>query len=345
MALLTEKLKSWRAPERWRRITIIDAHTAGEPLRIITGGFPEIPGDTILEKRRYVSEHLDHLRTMLMWEPRGHADMYGCIITPPVSADADFGVLFTHNEGYSSMCGHGIIGIATVAVQTGMVPSAGKETTVTIDAPAGKVVAIVSAGGKSVRFRNVPSFVLALDQAVMVPEMGEIRYDLAYGGAFYAFVNAEDAGVRCVPQDFAQLVEAGRRIKKAVMATQEIRHPFEEDLGFLYGTIFIAPPRNAAHHSRNVCIFADGEVDRSPTGTGVSARLAIHYAKGEIALGDSIVIESLLGTSFAGRVVETTDFGPHKAVIPEVEGAAYIIGQSEFVVDPDDPLASGFVLR
>jgi proline racemase len=283
-----------------------------------------------------------------MWEPRGHADMYGCIVTKPVTAGADFGVLFLHNEGFSTMCGHGIIGIATVAVETGMVAGSEPETTIRIDTPAGLVTAIaeVERGRvRGVRFLNVPSYVLALDQTVDVAGFGRVRFDLAFGGAFYAYVAAEPLGLHCVPDEYRRLIEAGMAIKRAVASSRAIHHPFEPDLGFLYGTIFVAPAQRASAHSRNVCVFAEGEVDRSPTGTGVSGRLALHHARGEIAGGQTIEIESIIGTSFTGRVVETTTFGPYKAVIPEVGGSAYITGRHEFLIAPDDPLREGFLLR
>jgi proline racemase len=345
---MLSKMKSWTAPEAWLKITTIDAHTAGEPFRVITGGYPDLPGDTILKRRRYAREHLDHLRTALMWEPRGHADMYGCIVTPPVSPGTDLGVLFMHNEGYSTMCGHGIIGIAKVALETGLLPMAAPETTIRIDTPAGLVTAYAKVDGgqvTSVRFRNVPSFVLALDQTVEVPGLGRVRYDVAFGGAFYAYVQAEEAGVTCTPDDFRSLIEKGIAIKRAIMASRPIPHPFEADLSFLYGTIFIGPPLGEGAHSRNVCVFAEGEVDRCPTGTGVSARLAIHHARGEIGVGEPMVVESIIGTGFTGRIVETTTFGPYPAVIPEIEGTAHITGRHEFVIDPADPLRDGFILR
>jgi proline racemase len=345
---MTERMLDWEPPQGWLRITSVDAHTAGEPFRVITSGFPELHGDTILARRRYAKEHLDHLRTALMWEPRGHADMYGCIVTPPVTPGADIGILFMHNEGYSTMCGHGIIGITKVALETGLLPTTEPETTIRIDAPAGLITAharVDRGQVTEVRFHNVPSFVLALDQQVDVPGLGAVRYDLAFGGAFYAFVRAEDAGVRCIPEDFRRLIEKGLAIKQAVMADRPIPHPFEEDLSFLYGTIFVGPPQGARAHSRNVCVFADGEVDRCPTGTGVSARLAIHHARGEIGHGETIVVESIIGSRFTGRIVETTTFGPYVAVIPEVGGTAHITGRHEFLIDPDDPLRDGFILR
>ncbi|MEZ4768697.1 MAG: proline racemase family protein [Caldilineales bacterium] len=330
------------------RITTVDAHTAGEPFRVITGGFPELAGDTILARRRYAREHLDHLRRALMWEPRGHADMYGCIVTPPVTPGADIGVLFMHNEGFSTMCGHGIIGIATVALETGLLPAVRPETTLRIDTPAGLVTAHALLDGnlvRRVRFENVPSFVLALDRTLDVPGYGCVRYDIAFGGAFYAYVQAGDLGLRCTPADYRRLIEAGVAIKQAVTAAGPIPHPFEPDLSFLYGTIFIGPPEAPDAHSRNVCVFADGEVDRCPTGTGVSGRLALHHARGEVDIDQPIVVESIIGSRFSGRVLGATTFGPHAAVIPEVTGSAFITGHHEFLIDPDDPLRDGFLLR
>jgi proline racemase len=341
-------MKNWTPPNHWLKITTIDAHTEGEPFRVITGGFPDLPGETILEKRRYAKKYLDHLRTALMWEPRGHADMYGCILTPPVTPGADVGILFIHNEGFSTMCGHGIIGVTTVALETGILPITGPETTIKIDTPAGLVTAhaTIAAGQvQRVRFHNVASFVLALDETVEVPSLGQVHYDLAFGGAFYAYVQAEEVGLTCTPEDYRPLIEKGRAIKRAVMAKRPISHPFEADLSFLYGTIFIGPPLSEEGHSRNVCVFAEGEVDRSPTGTGVSGRLAIHYARGEIGLNQSLIIESIIGSRFTGRVVETTTFGPYSAIIPEVEGTAHLTGRHEFLIDPNDPLRNGFLLR
>ncbi len=342
------KAPSWEPPAGWRRITTIDAHTEGEPFRVVTGGFPEIPGATMLARRRHAKQHLDHLRTTLMWEPRGHADMYGCLVTPPVSEEADLGVLFMHNEGYSTMCGHGIIGITTVALETGMLPAQAPETTLRIDTPAGLVTAharVAEGRVESVLFHNVPSFVLALDETVEVPGLGRVSHDIAFGGAFYAYVQAADVGVENRPEDFRLLIDKGMAIKRAIMASRPVTHPFEEDLGFLYGVVFVGPAASPDAHSRNVCVFAEGEVDRCPTGTSVCARLAIHQARGELGPGERLVIESILGSRFTGRVVETTTFGPHAAVIPEVGGTAHITGRHEFLVDPADELGSGFILR
>jgi trans-L-3-hydroxyproline dehydratase len=341
-------MSTWNPPSDWLRITSIDAHTGGEPLRIITSGFPALPGDTILAKRRYAREHYDHLRTALMWEPRGHADMYGCLVTEPVTPDGDLGVLFLHNEGYSTMCGHGIIALAKVMLDTGMLDKAGDTPVIKMDTPAGRVTACARrTNGRvvDVAFHNVPSFVYVRDATVDVPGLGTLRYDVAFGGAFYAYVHAADVNVGLSDKDFRPLIELGTRIKAAVMATLPIHHPFEAELGFLYGVIFTGAPHDPAHHSRNVCIFADGEVDRSPTGTGVSGRAALHHARGEIARHEPFVVESILGTCFTGEVVDTTSFGPYDAVIPKVTGTAHICGRNEWLVDPDDALRNGFLLR
>ena len=265
-----------------------------------------------------------------------------------MTPEADFGVLFLHNEGYSTMCGHGIIAVTKVALEAGLLPMHAPETCVCIDTPAGLVTAygrVQDNHVTSVYFHNVPSFVVALDETVEVPGLGAVRYDLAFGGAFYAYVQAADVGLTCTPTDFRALIEKGTAIKHAVMASRAVEHPFEEDLNFLYGTIFIGPPERPEAHSRNVCIFAEGEVDRSPTGTGVSARAALHHARGEIAPGEPIIIESIIGSSFTVRVKETTTFGPYVAVIPEVEGRAFITGRNTLYLDPDDPLRHGFILR
>lgn len=342
------KIKGWIPPDDWIKISTIDVHAEGEPLRIIIDGFPDVPGETILARRRYALENLDHLRTSLIWEPRGHADMYGCLITPAVTPEADFGVLFMHNQGFSTMCGHGIIGVTTAALQTGMLPGREPETLVKIDTPAGLVTAQAKVEGgrvKSVCFHNVPSFTLALDETVHVPGLGRVNYDLAFGGAFYAYVKAEDIGLTCTPEKYQALIEKGMSIKRAVMEKRPITHPFEKDLSFLYGTIFTGPPLAEGADSRNVCIFAEGEVDRSPTGTGVSGFLAILHARDKIVVSQPWVVESIISSRFTGRIVETTTFGPYPALIPEIEGSACITGRHEFLIDPQDPLRRGFILR
>ncbi|MDX1392922.1 MAG: proline racemase family protein [Gemmatimonadota bacterium] len=333
-------------PDDWLRIRTIDAHAEGEPLRVIIEGFPHPPGGTVLDRRRYAREHLDDLRRALMLEPRGHADMYGCLVMPPVRRDSDISVLFMHNEGWSTMCGHGVIAATTTLIQMGMA-DAGEGSMLTIDTPAGRVEARASVDGDrvtSVAFRNVPSFAVALDATVDVPGLGTVRYDLAFGGAFYAYADASALGLDLVPEGAADLIAAGRAIKKAVSGRGGIDHPEDPELGFLYGTIFIGPPEDGERHSRHVCIFADGEVDRSPTGTGVSGRLAILRERGE--LGDEpIEIESIVGGRFSGRIVDSASVGPYRAVIPEIGGRAFVTGRHEFLIDPEDPWRRGFLIR
>jgi trans-L-3-hydroxyproline dehydratase len=339
---------AWEPPPEWERLIVIESHTGGEPFRVVVEGIPDIPGSTMLERRRYAEQHLDGLRRALMWEPRGHADMYGAFPGPPVDPESDISVLFLHNEGFSTMCGHGIIALTKVALDTGLLSMHGPETAIGIDTPAGRIVATASmdeGAVSQVSFRNVPSFVVVLDQTVEVPAIGNVRYDLSFGGGFYAYVDATEVRLTLSPGHTTQIIEKGRAIKKAVMETMPITHPVDPDLGFLYGVIFVGPPEDPTHHSRNVCVFADGEVDRSPTGTGVSGRLAIHHARGEIEIGEEIAVESILGSVFTGRVAETTEVGGVPAVIPEVRGTAHITGRSELWLDPHDPLGGGFFIR
>jgi trans-L-3-hydroxyproline dehydratase len=338
----------WEPPSDWARLVVIDAHTGGEPFRVVVDGLPDIHGATMLERRRYAEEHLDDLRGALMWEPRGHADMYGAFLGPPIDPASDISVLFLHNEGFSTMCGHGIIALTKVALDTGLLPAEEPRTTIGIDTPAGRIVATaVVTGGQvgEVSFLNVASFVAAFDREVYVPGLGSVSYDLAFGGAFYAYVDATALGLTLTPAGSAPLIEAGRAIKRAVVESGPITHPVDAELGFLYGVIFVGPPEDPSHHSRNVCVFADGEVDRSPTGTGVSGRLAIHHARGEIEVGEEITVESILGSVFTGRVAEPTEVGGNPAVVPEVRGTAHLTGRGELWLDPGDPLGGGFFVR
>jgi len=340
--------KKWQPPSDWIKITTLDVHAAGEPLRIITGGIPPLPGNTILEKRRYAQKNIENIRTALMWEPRGHADMYGCIMTEPVTPDGTLGVVFLHNKGYSTMCGHAVIGLTTAGLDTGLIDIPGNKPVVKLDTPAGRVTATAFRKNGRVNqaaFQNVPSFVYAMDEKIDIPEFGIVSYDIAFGGAFYAFCSADELGLKLIPEHFSILIKAGMAIKRAVNQAVAIKHPYEKDLSFLYGVILVGPPENKNSHSRNVCIFAEREVDRSPTGTGVSARAALHYARGEIKENESFTVESILGTCFTSRVVKSTSFGPYPAVIPEVIGKAFITGRHEFFIDPKDPLRRGFFLR
>jgi proline racemase len=343
-----ERLNNWVPPESWRRLTTVDAHTAGEPLRIILAGFPELSGESVMEQRRFAKEWHEGLRRALMWEPRGHADMYGCLVVPPVSPRGDIGVLFMHNDGYSTMCGHGIIAVTTALLQTGVLPAHEPETLVRIDTPAGFVEAWASVRKglvEEVSFINVRSFVSALEQEIEIPGLGTVRYDLAYGGAFYAYVDAEEFGFKLLPDEVDELIKVGRTIKDAVQTHNAPTHPLDPHLGFVYGTIFVGPAHDEGAHSRNVCVFADGEVDRSPTGTGLSGRLAIHYNRGEIHQKQEIVVESILGTTFKGRVLGEAPIGNLNGITPEVTGRAFVTGRNELMIDPRDPLADGFLIR
>lgn len=339
---------AWRAPANFLAIHTLDCHTGGEALRIVTKGFPALQGETILAKRRDCLTHYDHLRRALMLEPRGHADMYGCLIVPPQRADSHFGVLFMHNEGYSTMCGHAMMALVRTAIESGAVRVEDALVQIKIDAPCGQIQAYAAfAYGdfERIYFDNVPSFVLALDQQVVVSGIGSITYTLAYGGAFYAYVDALSIGLSLHANNTEQIIDWGRRIKLAVMKAAQVCHPFEADLSFLYGVIFSAPAVAPGVHSRNVCIFADGELDRSPTGSGVSGQAAILKARGQLALGERICIESILGSQFEVEVVRSVDYGPHRAVIPRVSGSAHVTGQHIFYIDPQDPLRDGFIFR
>lgn len=338
-------------------ITTLDLHTAGEPLRIIRSvpglngnGIVEVPGDSMLAKRRWAQTHLDTLRRQLMLEPRGHADMYGAILTPSVTADGDIGVLFLHNEGFSTMCGHGIIGLATAGLSRGLFcPSDSSD--IRIDTPAGRVVASAQFNGNqvaSISFKNVPSFMLADNLEVNLEDNLRIKASLAFGGAFYAYVDAAELDLSLRPAHYPEIVAWGKRIKHSFVEQHEITHPNgEQDLNFLYGVIFVEPLKNRSfpEYSRNVCVFAEGEVDRSPTGTGVSGRAAIHYARDEVGLNDQLIIHSLVESSFRVRCISETIVGEHPAVIPEVSGEAFVTGEHRFLIDARDPFADGFLLR
>lgn len=339
---------AWAPPETWRKITVVESHTAGEPFRLVVDGVDPIPGETMVERRRNAMTRLDGLRRALMWEPRGHADMYGGIPGAPVEPDSDISVLFLHNEGFSTMCGHGIIALTTVALETGILPIDPPETAVVIDTPAGQIrswASIHDGHVQSVRFLNVPSFVVDLENRLEVPGIGEVHYDLAFGGAFYAYVRADDLDLDLDAASATRLIDLGKRIKTSFMTSRSIEHPAHQDLGFLYGVIFVGDPADPSNHSRNVCVFAEGEVDRSPTGTGVSGRLAIERARGNLDIGRAITIESILGTTFTGAIVEDVEVAGRKAIIPEVGGRAHITGRSEMWIDPEDTVGDGFLIR
>jgi proline racemase len=328
------------APENPLIVTTTDYHTAGEPFRIVTGGAGPIPGRTILEKRRYAAEHLDHIRRLLVNEPRGHADMYGCFVTEPEGEAADLGVVFFHNAGYSTACGHGTIALATAALETGMLPVKEPETELVLDVPSGRLVVTVSVeDGRvgRVRFRNVPAYVAAEDVSV-----AGVTVDVAFGGAFYASVRSPEA---VAPEALPRLIELGRRIKRELEAGQEWVHPLEPDLRDIYGVIFWQPEEGPGVRQRNVTVFADGEVDRSPCGSGTSARLALLDGSGELPRGATLVHLSVVGTEFEGRVLEATEVDGLPAVVTEIAGEAHLTGYHQFVLEPGDALGTGFLLR
>jgi len=348
MTNIAQKFANWQPSKNALVIETLDCHTGGEPLRIITSGFPELNGESVLAKRKDCKNRFDHLRTALMFEPRGHADMYGAIVVEPERSSSHFGAIFIHNEGYSSMCGHATIALAKFAVESGVVKKTGDVTQVLIDVPCGQITAY--AYGKSdiiesVNFDCVPSYVVHQNKNIFIEGLGDIQFDLAFGGAYYVYLDVRQLGITCDRQYYNQLISYGRKIKAEVARQFPIEHPFEADLSFLYGTIFIEPSETEGIHSKNVCIFADGEVDRSPTGSGVSGRAAIHFAKEELALNQVITIESILGSQFSVEVIKTVKFGEHQAIIPRVSGEAFITGKQQFIIDKKDPLQQGFILR
>jgi len=325
-------------------VKTIDAHAAGEPLRLIVDGFPAPRGKTMLEKREWVRRHADHLRRALMLEPRGHADMYGAILTEPVTPGADAGVLFMHNEGYSTMCGHGIVAVTTVALERRLIMPAGDGTAIAYDSPAGTIRArarLVAGRVESVAFVNVPSFVLHGGLMVKLPSR-TVRADVAFGGAFYAIVDSEAVGLPIDAAHLPDLRRVGMEIKRAIDATHTIVHPLEPGLSGIYGTIFTGPPTDDSADLRNVTIFADAEVDRSPCGTGTAAVMAVIDAMGLLGADKPFVHESLIGTRFLGRVASRTRVGDYDAISPEIEGSAWITGEHTFLIDDSDPLREGF---
>jgi trans-L-3-hydroxyproline dehydratase len=328
-------------------IRTIDAHAAGEPLRLIVDGVPSPEGVTMLEKRAWAQKRLDHFRRALMLEPRGHADMYGALLTEPVTADGHAGVLFMHNEGWSTMCGHGIIAVTTVAVDRGLITSAADE--IRFDTPAGRVAARATRADhrdgprvRSVSFVNVPSFVFEAGLPVVVGSR-TLRVDIGFGGAFYAIVDAESAGVPILPGRLPELRALGMAIAREVERLRRVVHPLDEGLTGMYGTIFTGPPQGDAD-LRNVTVFADAEVDRSPCGTGTAAVMAVLSEMGVLTDEVPFVHESILGTTFTGRVVGRTRVGDREAIVPSIEGSAWVTGEHAFHIDGDDPLRAGFRL-
>jgi proline racemase len=316
------------------------------PTRVITSGRGVVPGASMQERRLYFEDHLDHLRLMLMREPRGHSAMSGAFLQPPTRPDADWGVLFVEVSGLLPMCGHGTIGVATVLVETGMVAVTEPETTIRLDTPAGLVEATVTVSdghAEKVRLRNVPAFVADLDAEVEVPSLGNVRYDMAFGGNFYALVAAESVGLDPVPENSQRLIEAGLETIDAINAVARPAHPLDPAISGCKHVVFHKPGENGAH-ARNATSIHPGWLDRSPCGTGTSARMAALHRRGELALGEEFVNESVIGSRFTGRLLEETRVGDVPAVIPEVGGRAWVTGMGQYLLDPSDPFPSGFAL-
>jgi proline racemase len=319
-------------------ITAVDYHTGGEPFRIVTGGVEAPQGTTILDRRRDAAERLDHVRRLLVYEPRGHADMYGCFVVPPADDGADLGVVFFHNAGYSTACGHGTIALVTWALDQGVVRAHEGENRVAVDVPSGRLETwadVVDGRVRSVRFRNVPAFVFARDL-----EAAGRTVDVAFGGAFYASLEE-----RVEPSDLPRLIELGRAVKRDLEAAHEVVHPVEPELHDVYGVVFWQHEGDDPFTQRNVTVFADGEVDRSPCGSGTSARLALLDGEGRLARGTELVHRSIVDSEFRARVVGDAEIAGFPAVVTEVEGSAYRTGEHVFELDPDDPLGEGFLLR
>lgn len=330
-------------------IETVEMHTAGEPVRIIVSGWPSLSGATLLDKRREAREKHDPLRRMLMEEPRGHPDMYGALLVEPDHPEAHLAVLFMHNEGYSTMCGHAVIALGRYAVDSGLVPATEPETVVNIQCPCGLVrahVAVTEGRPGAVRFDSVPAFAFARDIVVETHDWGPVMLDIGYGGAFYAVLTADSIGLDVERSSIRDLTDAGEAIALAAAGQIRLDHPDSRDLAFLYGTI-LTDGRDAWDEAptRNVCIFAGRQVDRSPTGSGVTARLALQHARGLIRPGQQRLFRSVTGQDFTGEVAGESRVGQHSAIIARVGGRAFYTGRAQFDAEPDDPLREGFLLR
>lgn len=328
-------------------LTTDDMHTGGEPVRIVTAGWPEVEGATILEKRGFARARHDHLRKLLIYEPRGHYDMYGALLVPPALPGADLAVLFMHNEGWSTMCGHATIALGRYAVEKGLVAVTEPVTRFGLECPCGLVrVAVDVEAGKAgrVSFESVPAFVSALDVSLELRGHGRIACDVAFGGAFYAIADAAQFGLDLGKSRLRDVVDAATALTAAVGDTHHLHHPDDDDLAFLYGSILTDGGDGSARPTRNICVFAAAEVDRSPTGSGVTARMAVLHARGHVALGEPRRFESVTGAIFDASVASETRCGDRNAVTVNVAGRAYWSGQSRFIVEEDDPLKDGFLL-
>ena len=331
-------------------LTVVGMHTGGEPVRIVTAGWPQIPKGTILEKRAFVRDNHDHLRRLLMFEPRGHFDMYGALLVEPHLPGADLAVLFMHNEGYSTMCGHAVIALGRYAVDEGLVPAREPLTTVGIECPCGLVVASVEVGdgrAGAVSFESVPAFLHARDLGVSVPGHGEIVCDVAYGGAFYALADCRRFGLAFGQSRARDFVDAAAALTEAVKQAVPLSHPDSPDLAFLYGSILTdGGDGSGGIATRNVCVFAETQVDRSPTGSGVTARLAAMHARGGLRIGEPRLFESIVGSRFEGAVARAVTLADDRpAIVARVSGRAHYTGTATFTLEDGDELGKGFLVR
>lgn len=324
----------------------IDSHTVGEATRIIYEGFPELPGDTMMAKKKYLEEHYDHYRTALMLEPRGHRDMFGALITGPVHPEADLGVIFMDSGGYLNMCGHGSIGTASMAVETGLVEAREPYTEVVLDAPSGIIrtrVHVVNGKAVEVSILNVPSFLYRENLTAEIPGYGSVPYDISFGGSFFALVDAGRVGLELTPGNIEAVTELGMKLRARINRDVEIRHPYL-DITAVDLVEFYSETRRPGADLKNCVIFGAAQADRSPCGTGTSAKLAALYAKGKLGLHEEFVYESITGSLFRGEVTQELELGGYRAVVPQITGSAYITGMNQWILDGDDPLENGFLL-
>ena len=331
-----------------RSIQAIDSHTAGEATRIVVGGIPNIKGNSMPEKKEYLEENLDYLRTAIMLEPRGHNDMFGSVMTQPCCPDADFGIIFMDGGGYLNMCGHGTIGAMTAAIETGVVPAVEPVTHVVMEAPAGIIrgdVTVVDGKAKEVSFLNVPAFLYKEGVEVDLPGVGTVKFDISFGGSFFAIIHASQLGLKIEPQNAGKLTELAMKLRDIINEKIEIQHPTLAHIKTVDLVEIYDEPTHPEATYKNVVIFGQGQVDRSPCGTGTSAKLATLHAKGELKVGEKFVYESILGTLFKGEIVEETKVADFNAVVPKITGSAYITGFNHFVIDEEDTLKHGFILK
>lgn len=332
----------------FRSIQAVDTHTAGEATRIVIGGVPNIKGKSMPEKRQWLEENMDQLRTSLMLEPRGHNDMFGAILTQPTDPEADYGIIFMDGGGYLNMCGHGTIGAMTTAVETGMVPVTEPVTKIIQEAPAGIIrgeVQVENGRAKRVSFQNVPAFLYKKDQEVELPGHGKIRFDLSFGGSFFAIVRADQVGLEIKPENAELLSKLGIQLREIINREIPVQHPLLSHIHSVDLVEWWSETETKGASLRNCVAFGQGQIDRSPCGTGTSAKLATLFARGELKEHKKFYYESILGTIFEGEIVGTAKVGDYDAVIPKISGSAYITGFNQLVLDEDDPVKYGFLLK